>query len=53
MLLIGFARIGVMRALNRHIECSIRTGKTVIGAARKLARPMTKAWPPLLLVDFH
>jgi hypothetical protein len=27
-----FARIGVMRALNRHVErCSIRIGRTIIG----------------------
>jgi hypothetical protein len=28
-----FARIGVMRALNRLSECSIRTGKIIIWAA--------------------
>jgi hypothetical protein len=28
-----FARIGVMRALNRQLACLIRTGRTIIGAA--------------------
>jgi hypothetical protein len=54
MLLIGFARIGVMRALNRHIERAFNPDrKDHHWGRRKLARPMTKAWPPLLLVDFH
>jgi hypothetical protein len=50
MLLIGFAR----RALNLHIERAFNPDrKDHHWGRRKLARPMTKAWPPLLLVDFH
>jgi len=49
-----FARIGVMRALNRHIE-HVFDPSPKDAHWRRLngARPMTKAWPPLLLLDFH
>src|SRR5258707_1606568 len=52
MLLIGFARIGVIRALNRHIERAFNPDrKDHHWGRRKLARPMTKAWPPRVCTE--
>jgi hypothetical protein len=49
-----FARIGVMRALNRYIERVFDPSrKDTHWGRRNGARPMMKAWPPLLPLDFH
>ncbi|WP_349642759.1 hypothetical protein [Bradyrhizobium lablabi] len=45
------ARIGVMRALNRHVEREFTSRKiSSLGKAQAGARPMKSGWPPPPLI---